>query len=83
MAAHRLSRGGRPDLAGSALPRVRAPSLLIVGEHDIPVLVLNREGLARLAAEKQLEIIPGATHLFEEPGALDIVTQLARDWFAR
>ena len=78
-----VSRGGRPDLAGSALPRVRAPTLLIVGEHDLPVLALNREALARLVAEKRLEIVPGATHLFEEPGALDIVARLARDWFER
>ena len=78
-----VSRGGRPDLAGSALPRVRAPTLLIVGGDDVPVLGMNREALARLRAEKQLEIVPGATHLFEEPGALDVVARLARDWFVR
>ena len=71
-----VSRGGRPDLAGAALPRVRAPTLLIVGEDDEQVLELNR-------TEKQLAIVPGATHLFEEPGALDEVARLARKWFQR
>jgi putative phosphoribosyl transferase len=76
-----VSRGGRPDLAGSALSRVRAPTLLIVGGHDIPVIGMNEVALAQLHCEKRLEIIPGATHLFEEPGALKQVAQLARDWF--
>jgi dienelactone hydrolase len=78
-----VSRGGRPDLAGPALPLVRAPTLLIVGGDDVPVIELNRQALARLNCEKQLVIIPGATHLFEEPGALDEVARLARDWFER
>jgi putative phosphoribosyl transferase len=76
-----VSRGGRPDLAGPALPLVRAPTLLIVGGDDRPVIELNRQALARLHCEKQLVIVPGATHLFEEPGALDEVARLARDWF--
>lgn len=76
-----VSRGGRPDLAATALPRVRAPTLLIVGGDDAPVIVMNREALAQLRCEKQLEIVPGATHLFEEPGALEAVARLARDWF--
>jgi len=79
-----VSRGGRPDLAGAALPRVRAPSLLIVGGNDVPVIGLNRKALAQLGAqEKQLVIVPGATHLFEEPGALEEVARLAADWFTR
>jgi putative phosphoribosyl transferase len=78
-----VSRGGRPDLAGAALPRVRAPTLLIVGEEDAQVLELNRTALAQLRCQKQLAIVLGATHLFEEPGALDEVAQLARDWFRR
>jgi putative phosphoribosyl transferase len=78
-----VSRGGRPDLAGPALARVRAPTLLIVGSRDVQVIELNRLALAQLRCEKQLEIIPGATHLFEEPGALDAVARLARDWFER
>jgi pimeloyl-ACP methyl ester carboxylesterase len=77
-----VSRGGRPDLAGAALSRVRAPTLLIVGGNDEPVIELNREALARLSAPARLEIIPGATHLFEEPGALEQVARLARDWIA-
>jgi putative phosphoribosyl transferase len=76
-----VSRGGRPDLAGAALTRVQAPTLLIVGENDGQVIELNRAALAELRCEKQLVIVPGATHLFEEPGALDVVAQLARDWF--
>lgn len=76
-----VSRGGRPDLAGEALPLVRAPTLLIVGGADEVVLELNREALAQLEAEASLEIVPGATHLFEEPGTLDRVAELARDWF--
>jgi pimeloyl-ACP methyl ester carboxylesterase len=78
-----VSRGGRPDLAGAALIRVRAPTLLIVGENDKQVIQLNRAALAQLRCEKQLVIVPGATHLFEEPGALDVVARLARDWFER
>lgn len=79
-----VSRGGRPDLAGDdTLRRVRAPTLLIVGERDTPVLRLNEQALALLPGEKQLEIVPGATHLFEEPGALDRVARLAAGWFAR
>jgi dienelactone hydrolase len=77
-----VSRGGRPDLAGDALPRVRAPTLLIVGGDDAAVIPLNEEALAGLRCEKRLEIVPGATHLFEEPGALDKVADLAARWFA-
>jgi putative phosphoribosyl transferase len=76
-----VSRGGRPDLAGAALPRVRAATLLIVGGRDIPVIGMNEEALAELRCEKRLEIVPGATHLFEEPGALEEVARLARAWF--
>jgi putative phosphoribosyl transferase len=76
-----VSRGGRPDLAGVALPHVRAPTLLIVGGDDEPVITLNREALDALRTVKRLEIIPGATHLFEEPGTLEQVARLARDWF--
>jgi putative phosphoribosyl transferase len=75
-----VSRGGRPDLAGDALERVRAPTLLIVGGDDEVVLELNREALARMTCERALRVIPGATHLFEEPGALEEVARLARDW---
>jgi dienelactone hydrolase len=78
-----VSRGGRPDLAGEALERVRAPSLLIVGERDEPVIALNQQALARLTAPAQLVIVPRATHLFEEPGTLARVVDLARDWFHR
>ncbi len=78
-----VSRGGRPDLAGDALPRVRAPTLLIVGGRDLVVLDLNRAAMARMRTEVRLEIVPGATHLFEEPGALEAVAHLARDWFLR
>jgi putative phosphoribosyl transferase len=78
-----VSRGGRPDLAGDALPLVRAPTLLIVGGRDLTVLDLNRTAMARMRTEVRLEIVPGATHLFEEPGALEAVAQLARDWFLR
>jgi putative phosphoribosyl transferase len=78
-----VSRGGRPDLAGPYLPRVRAPTLLIVGGNDVQVIELNRTVLAQLRCEKQLVIVPGATHLFEEPGALDQVARLAREWFER
>jgi len=76
-----VSRGGRPDLAGPALARVQAPTLLIVGGNDVPVISMNDEAMAQLRAEKQLVIVPGATHLFEEPGALEEVARLARDWF--
>jgi pimeloyl-ACP methyl ester carboxylesterase len=78
-----VSRGGRPDLAGDALARVTAPTLLIVGERDPQVLRLNREAQALLAGESRLEVVPGATHLFEEPGALERVAALAREWFLR
>ncbi|MGK5630418.1 phosphoribosyltransferase family protein [Streptomyces sp. URMC 123] len=77
-----VSRGGRPDLAGARLAGVRAPTLLIVGGHDETVLDLNRQAAARLRCEHRLAIVPGATHLFEEPGALAAVSELARDWFA-
>jgi putative phosphoribosyl transferase len=78
-----VSRGGRPDLAGEALARVRAPTLLIVGGDDQQVLQLNREARARLEAATNLETVPDATHLFDEPGALEQVAALAREWFAR
>jgi putative phosphoribosyl transferase len=78
-----VSRGGRPDLAGPALMRVRAPTLFIVGGNDTEVIQLNRAAFARLRCEKELVIVPGATHLFEEPGALDEVARLAREWFHR
>jgi pimeloyl-ACP methyl ester carboxylesterase len=78
-----VSRGGRPDLAGPALMRVHAPTLLIVGRADAPVIDLNERALELLDVEKELRIIPGATHLFEEPGALEEVARLASDWFAR
>jgi putative phosphoribosyl transferase len=78
-----VSRGGRPDLAAAALPRVTAPTLLIVGGRDPEVLRLNQQVQELLAAETRLEVVPGATHLFEEPGALEQVATLARDWFVR
>ena len=78
-----VSRGGRPDLAGRTLSLVRAPTLLIVGGEDGVVIELNREALAELRAEATLVVVPGATHLFEEPGALDEVARLAREWFER
>jgi putative phosphoribosyl transferase len=78
-----VSRGGRPDLAGAALPRVLAPTLLIVGERDTLVIEMNESALARLECVKRLEIVPGATHLFEEPGTMEEVARLARDWFER
>jgi putative phosphoribosyl transferase len=78
-----VSRGGRPDLAGAALPTVTAPTLLIVGENDPEVLDLNKQAQRALRCESKLEIIPGASHLFEEPGALDQVARLAGDWFVR
>ena len=78
-----VSRGGRPDLAGPALGNVQAPTLLIVGGHDLQVLKMNQEALAQLRVEKKLEAVEGATHLFEEPGALDEVGRRAGLWFAR
>jgi len=77
-----VSRGGRPDLAGSALEDVRAPTLLLVGAHDPEVLALNEGAYSRLRCPKELRIIPGATHLFEEPGTLDQVAKMASEWFA-
>jgi putative phosphoribosyl transferase len=76
-----VSRGGRPDLAGNALPRVQAPTFLIVGGNDDTVIELNEMALDQMRCEVKLEIIPGATHLFEEAGALDQVANLASDWF--
>jgi len=76
-----VSRGGRPDLAGDALDAVGAPTLLIVGGDDEPVIGMNQEALARLRCEKKLVIVPGATHLFEEPGTLEEVARLAAEWF--
>lgn len=76
-----VSRGGRPDLAGEWLPRVQAPTLLIVGGFDEVVMTLNTRARASMRAEVRLEIVPGATHLFEEPGKLERVAELARDWF--
>lgn len=78
-----VSRGGRPDLAGDALPRVKAPTLLIVGGHDEPVIELNEEAYGRMTCERKMEIVPGATHLFEEPGTLEQAARLARDWFVK
>jgi dienelactone hydrolase len=78
-----VSRGGRPDLAGTALVQVRAPTLLIVGGNDAEVITLNQQALTQLRGEKRLTLIPGATHLFEEPGKLAEVARLARDWFSR
>lgn len=76
-----VARGGRPDLAGSAIRRVMAPTLLIVGEHDEQVLDINRRAAERMLTEVRLEVVRGATHFFEEAGALDQVSQLAADWF--
>ena len=76
-----VSRGGRPDFAGEALPKVKAPTLLIVGGNDDIVIELNEQARDKMLCELKLEIIPGATHLFEEPGALEKVAQLASDWF--
>ena len=78
-----VSRGGRPDLAIPVLPRVKAPTLLIVGGRDYQVIEMNREALGHLHTEKKIEIVPGATHLFEEEGALEEVARLAREWFTR
>jgi dienelactone hydrolase len=78
-----VSRGGRPDLAGEFLRLVHQPTLLIVGERDHSVIELNRQAMKKLAGETRLEIVPGASHLFEEPGTLEQVAHLARDWFTR
>jgi putative phosphoribosyl transferase len=78
-----VSRGGRPDLAGQALGKVQAPTLLIAGGHDEPVIDLNRDAMRQMTARVELEIVPGATHLFEEPGTLEQVTNLAAGWFHR
>ena len=84
LAAAIVSRGGRPDLAGKALAEVRVPTLLIVGGNDEPVIELNRQALAKLASEdKNLLIIPGATHLFPEPGTLEEVAKVAGEWYTR
>jgi putative phosphoribosyl transferase len=77
-----VSRGGRPDLAGDALPKVQAPTLLVVGGNDDIVIDLNEQARDRMRCEVKLEIVPGATHLFEEPGALERVAQLASNWFS-
>jgi putative phosphoribosyl transferase len=76
-----VSRGGRPDLAGEALHRVEAPTLLIVGGYDLPVIEMNREAARALSCEHRIEIVPGASHLFEEPGTLEYAAQLAQKWF--
>jgi dienelactone hydrolase len=78
-----VSRGGRPDLAGKALASVTAPTLLIVGGWDEPVIALNHEAFAKLTCNKDFRIVPGATHLFEEPGKLEQVAHLSADWFAQ
>lgn len=78
-----VSRGGRPDLATESLAQVMAPTLLIVGGDDVPVIGMNREAMKKMKAECRLTIVPGATHLFEEPGKLDEVARLAKDWFLR
>jgi putative phosphoribosyl transferase len=78
-----VSRGGRPDLAADELPHVRAPTLLIVGSRDTVVIELNKQAMRHMKAPVGLEVIPGATHLFEEPGALEQVARLAREWFVR
>lgn len=77
-----VSRGGRPDLAGDALRHVKAATLLIVGGNDEPVITMNRTAYRAMSCEKRLDIVPGATHLFEEPGTLEEVARLAREWFA-
>lgn len=76
-----VSRGGRPDLASDSLPRIQAPTLLIVGGRDTPVIDMNREAISQMKNDVQLEIVPGATHLFHEPGALERVAGLAAEWF--
>jgi len=76
-----VSRGGRPDLAGPALPKVQAPTLLIVGGNDFPVIELNQQAMHQMRTKNRLEIVPGASHLFEEPGTLEEAARLAREWF--
>jgi pimeloyl-ACP methyl ester carboxylesterase len=78
-----VSRGGRPDLADAALPKVTTPTLLIVGGFDAPVIAMNRDAMTQMRGEVKLEIVPGATHLFEEPGALERVAELAGTWFTK
>jgi putative phosphoribosyl transferase len=78
-----VSRGGRPDLAGDALPKVTSPTLLIVGGFDYPVIEMNQGALGQLRCEKELKIVPGATHLFQEPGTLEQVAGLAAEWFKK
>ena len=78
-----VSRGGRPDIAGDYLPKVAAPTLLLVGGLDVEVIELNKEAMAKMKAEKKLVIIPGATHLFEEPGTLEEVAKISTEWFLR
>jgi putative phosphoribosyl transferase len=78
-----VSRGGRPDLAMDYLDKVKAPTLLIVGGNDRPVIAMNREAFGNLKCKKDMVVIPGATHLFEEPGALDEVARLAAEWFLK
>lgn len=78
-----VSRGGRPDLAGAALPKATAPTLLIVGGFDAPVIEMNRDAMKQMRGDVKLEIVPGATHLFEEPGTLERVAELAGAWFAQ
>jgi putative phosphoribosyl transferase len=76
-----VSRGGRPDLAGATLPKVKAPTLFIVGGDDIPVIRMNQEAYDLMTCQRRMEIVPGASHLFEEPGTLERVAGLAREWF--
>lgn len=78
-----VSRGGRPDLAGNALSHVQAPTLLIVGGYDDVVIQMNKEAMSQLTCVKEMEIVPGATHLFEEPGTLDMAAEFAKNWFVR
>lgn len=78
-----VSRGGRPDLASARLPDVKAPTLLIVGEKDQPVIQMNRQAMEQMQTKKELQIVPGASHLFEEPDTLEQVADLARDWFLK
>jgi putative phosphoribosyl transferase len=78
-----VSRGGRPDLAGSALPRVKAATLLIVGGNDTPVIEMNREAHEQMTCEREMRLVPGASHLFEEAGALERVAEMAAEWFER
>ena len=78
-----VSRGGRPDLVEELLPQVTAPTLLIVGGNDGPVIEMNRRAFLQLQTTKEMKIVPGASHLFEEPGALEEVARLATEWFRR